>query len=150
MYLLKFSILILTYLVILSCKSEFKGDFIQIDSLTTQDSLHHSKQVYIIAFNYRKSKINDLMIDTFIFKNSIRFIADIYKYNTYYFWVYKDSERTRYELNNLTPSNFGKYSQTDDMLYKYMFYEGKFIGKFEYQKGILTNGDDIIISRPHY
>ena len=114
-----------------------------MDSITFEDSLQQNKELYVIVSNYKDISLNNLIIDTSIYKYCINNIQDIYTHKNFTIYVYKNSRRVQLDLK-LSPRKFGRNSGNYDDIFEYWFYEGKMMDKRIIKNGKIINSNSEI------
>lgn len=100
-----------------------------------------AKEEYFIISNYQEGDATDFFIDSFANKNK-----DIYfsKYDSYSMVFYKESEFTNEEYVAKNPRTIDRYSNDNDLIYRYVWDKKGLYHKAKYKNGVLINPGGII------
>jgi hypothetical protein len=137
-------------LFLTSCSSNAqKLKFTRVDKLSiidtniVADKKLISKEENYMVENYKDDSTSLRLIDSFVNKN--KDIA-LNKYSNYNLAFYKKSDQTNIENISKNKRIIDRYSNEHDLLYRYFWYQGKFIMRYKYKDGeIIEPKNDIIL-----
>jgi hypothetical protein len=96
---------------------------------------------YYLIKGYLDNKHTKDLIDSFAHKNDAASPYGLYK-----MFFYKESSKTNVKHLSANPKDLYRYSQNHDLIYQYMWINGKFVVKYRLKNGeIMEPGHDIKI-----
>jgi hypothetical protein len=111
----------------------------QYDAKMTSGELHGKPTTHnVINFaveHYRDHKKVEAQLDSF--GKSQTDAAS--KVNDFQIYLFKASEKTNVKYLSENPRDFVRYSMEHDLLYEYLYVNGKFIGRFKYKNGVIMD-----------
>ncbi len=107
-----------------------------VDTLKSDSGINIDKSNNFLVQNFSDTKKNEEYLDSFVFgRNDI----DVKNYASYSIVFYKKSAVTNIKNIKANPRIIDRYSQENDLIYKYVWLHGKFANKYKYRNGIIVN-----------
>lgn len=100
------------------------------------------KNEYFLIRNYREGKKAEDLIQNFVNENRA---IDLDKFTQYDMVFYKESKITNINHLQAHPRDLDRYSQQHDLLFDFMWSEGKFLKRYKYRDGKMIGTEGIII-----
>lgn len=129
-----------------ACK-EKPLEFIKLDQFSKIDTMQDNGREYYyktdcyIVYNYQDNLNNEKAVDSFAYKNRTR---DLSKYLNYQIVIYKSSDVTSIENLKANPKDFEVQSLQNDMIYRYKWSDGEWVGKSKFKNYELVEAQEMI------
>ncbi len=107
-----------------------------VDTVKSGNVITTDRSNNFLVLNFSDTKENEEYLDSFALKNKDEFFK---KYTNYSIVFYKRSSVTTIANIRANPRIVDRYSQENDLIYKYVWVNGKFSYKYKYKKGVLVN-----------
>jgi hypothetical protein len=107
------------------------ADTVKLGDLITTDKSNN-----FLVENFSDTKENEKYLDTFAFERKDK---NFEEYTNYSIVFYKKSSITTIKNIKANPRIIDRYSQENDLIYKYVWIRGKFSNKYKYKNGIIVN-----------
>lgn len=112
------------------------------DSLIDRGKTLYYKSEYFLIRNYSDDQESEKIIQNFVNENKS---SDLGNYTQYDMVFYKESEITNIHHLQEHPRDLDRYSQQHDLLFDFMWSEGKFLKRYKYKDGKMMGTEGIII-----